>query len=152
MSLLVFLNDVTSADRVPFPIPIAVSYLCENYRVLKNIKEFLPEAAGERELLEADYRSLANSRFFLFLAMRRCKTAQDVVELLAAIDKLSGEEIEEFWWLLSENDFEAMLLIDRGWLAECSAETPNWRAYLESLTRALAIASKRKATYRNTPG
>ncbi len=143
-SWLVFLNEVTSAERVPFPILTALSYLCENYRVLKNIKEYFPESADERDSLETDYQSLANPQFFLFLAKRRCKGATDVVELLAAMDELSGEEIEEFWQLLSINNNEATLLIDSGWLAESAVESPDWKTYLENLERALAIASKRK--------
>jgi len=145
MSLVVFLNEVTSAERVPFPIFRALSYLCEIYRVLKNIKAFLPETADKRDSLETDYRLLADPQFFLSLAKRRCKGAADIVELLAAMDELSGEEIEEFWQILSINDNEATLLIDQGWLAESNAESPDWHTYLENLSRALAIASKRKA-------
>ncbi len=144
MSLLVFLNEVTSAERVPFPIFTAVSYLYEDYRILKNIKEYLPDTADERDSLESDYRSLADPQFFLFLAKRRCKGAADIVELLAAMDRLPGEEIEGFWRLLSSNHNEATLLIDKGWLTESAAEPPDWQTYLESLDRALVIASKRK--------
>jgi hypothetical protein len=145
MSLLVFLNEVTSAERVPFPIFTALSHLCENYRVLKNIKAFLPKTADERDSLVTEYQLTVNPQFFLFMAKRRCKGAADIVELLAAMDEVSGEEIEEFWQLLSSNDNEATLLIDKGWLTESSAEPPDWQTYLESLDRALAIASKRKA-------
>jgi hypothetical protein len=144
MSLLVFLNEVTSAERVPLPIFTAVSYLYEEYRVLKNIKEYLPETGDEGDSLESDYRSLASPQIFLFLAKRRCKGAADIVELLAAMDELAGEEIEEFWRLLSSNHNEATLLIDKGWLTESAAELPDWQTYLESLDRALVIASKRK--------
>ncbi len=146
MSLLVFLNEVTSADRVPFPMLTAVSYLYENYRVLKNLKAYLPETVVEEELLVPGYPSLADARLFLLLAKKRCKSARDVLDLLAALDNLTGDEVEELWRLLSEDDIDAMLLIDTGWLAERLTDSPDWKRYLEDLAQALSIATARKAT------
>ncbi len=143
-SLILFLMEVTSADRVPFRIPIIISYLCETLRTLKQLKHFTPKAADRHELLDTDYQLLANPRTLLFQAMKWCKGAADVVELLSAINNLASEEAHELWQLLSDSDFEAMLLIDSGWLAESRSESPDWPAYLESLVHALAIAPQRK--------
>jgi hypothetical protein len=133
MLLLMFLNEVTSADQVPFSIKTYVSYLCEDYHLIKKRKE------------AAKYGLSNTPQLFLFLATRHCKSGADVAELLATLDALATEEAAELWHHLSHDDFQAMLLIDKGWLRESEADLPDWQKYLESLEQALVFASKRRA-------
>ncbi len=143
--LTTFLNEMTSANQVPFSIRTYVSYLCENYHLIKRFKEYWPESDDEQETLPDKYGLTNNPQLFLFLATRRCKSGADVVELLATLDALASEEAAELWQLLSHDDFQAMLLIDKGWLRESEADLPDWQKYLESLEQSLVFASKQRA-------
>src|SRR5262249_36373341 len=82
---------------------------------------------------------------FILLSVTRCQNTEDVGQFIDKLASLPLQEAELIWNEFKENNYLAMLLIDRAWLAESKEETPNWEKCIEILNRASEAASEHKA-------
>jgi hypothetical protein len=157
-----FLQDVLVELRVPFPMRAVVSYLIRLVPMLQDTAALLPGPADylpeERAAAESNLRAVATVENYVRFAVVRCRTGNNAVEFLAALDDLESEAAEEpqnaqkreaadkLWEVFRQDDYLCMMLIDGIWIEESNSPAPDWARCIQTLEGIIELGFKRDAT------
>lgn len=157
-----FLQDVLGELRVPFPMRAIVSYLTRLVPMLQDPAALLPGPADylpdERAAAESKLRAVATVENYVRFAVVRCRTGNNAVEFLAALDELASEAAEEpqnaqkqeaadkLWGAFRQDDYLCMMLIDGIWIKESNSPAPDWARCIQTLEWIIELGFKRDAT------
>lgn len=153
-----FLNDVLPEMRIPFPIRAIVSYLTRIVPMLQDTEAFFPGHPELHAAADAKVWAVATVENYVRFTVARCRTGNNAVEFLAALDDLASESAKEpqntqkreaadkLWEVFRRDDYLCMMLIDGIWIEESNSPAPDWARCLQALGGIIELGFKRGAT------
>lgn len=156
-----FLQDVLLELRVPFPMRAVVSYLTKIVPMLQDTGALLPGPADylpdERATAESKLRAVSTVENYVRFTVARCRTGNNAVEFLAALDELVSDAAKEpqntqkqeaadkLWEVFRQDDYLCMMLIDGIWIEESNSPASDWARCLQTLEGIIELGFNRGA-------
>jgi hypothetical protein len=145
-----FLQAVIMANEVKFEFTKIVSWVIDFLNLVpaftrsyEEMAETNPEVIEEHGHLSLT-DILQTPDFFIGYIFVKCKTSQDVIELINAFDSSTGQKEIEIWGILKQTNVNFSLLIDKLWLDDIDNSQHDWSINLEQLDYVINIGKKRK--------
>lgn len=151
-----FLNDVLFEVRVPFPMRALVSYLARIATLLRDPATLLPEFPGEGAAADSMLMAVATVKNYVSAAVARCRTGNNAVEFLAALDDLAsdtaeespnGDAANELWEVFRQDGYLCMMLVDGVWIEESNSPAPDWARCIQTMEGIIELGFKRDAVH-----
>lgn len=139
-------NQVIFRFEVPLPIKTVVTNIARAIIVDRECKA--AAAAGDeilQQVLQERPEAVVDFDTEVFVAIARCKKAEDVAEFLNTLEALDSQAADIFWAQLRNNESVAMNLISAAWLREINVPSPDWPRTLALLESAAELALSRRA-------
>lgn len=140
-----FLSEALFDMDVPFSIGQIADWTLEILPLSKNTNAIFPNHPEHQKTLEEKIKPFSNTGIYARAATGRCKSAEDVVELLTAFDKSTAEAAQEIWDAYKSDDYLAGTLVDDIWLSESRNASPDWNKCLEIFDWVVELSLRRDA-------
>lgn len=139
-----FLQIVLFSSEIDFDFHLICAWTVRMLSALQRLKEsFGRVVTGEEPppILDTFHKPV----FVLGNVIARCHSAEDVMQFVRALDTPDDESAKRLRELLREEENSVVLLVDKVWLEEVNAETPDWVACLDRIAELMATARKWQA-------
>lgn len=137
------LNEPIFKTEVPFPLRKIVTNAVRSLSLVRENHHRRDENPLFVTIYDNQMMSVIKAETYIEFAVVRCKEAQEVIDLLEALDELEGEIGSEMWDQFRGNDYLTEMLISRVWLVESKEDASDWARILEMLERAADIGLSR---------
>lgn len=144
-----FLQSVLFTTAVKFPWASVVRWMLRFIDAVSQVTHSYHEVGASHPELIAEHgaipwpETMNHPKFILGNTFVKCKSAQDVLDLISAFDSLAGEEAERAWKLLNSPDASLSLLIDKIWLDYIHDRSHDWSETLEQLDYVIEVGQRR---------
>src|SRR5581483_11252533 len=143
--LFMFLNEAIMSSDVPFPMERIVTYISRAVTLSQDYASFFPDHPEHRNEFESRVNAVITPYRYVGVAIARCRHAADVIDFLTALDEQVDGVTEQMWETFTWDDYLTMMLVDRIWLDEAAASSPDWDKCIRTTERVAQLAKKRGA-------